>query len=57
MQLSFIAMNSERRRSMTVKIVELIKNNKIIELSEHLQYMNPVDIAKVLMDLEAKDLY
>ncbi|WP_042276652.1 magnesium transporter [[Clostridium] dakarense] len=41
---------------MAEKIRILIHENKIIELSEYLQSMKPVDIAKRMMDLETEDL-
>lgn len=41
---------------MTMKIVEMIKDSKILNLSELFQNMNSVDIARNMMELENKDL-
>lgn len=41
---------------MTMKILELIKDSKILNLSELFQNMNSVDIARNMMELENKDL-
>lgn len=49
-------MNSGKGKIMAEKIRVLIHENKIIELSEYLQGMKPVDIAKRMMDLGAEDL-
>lgn len=49
-------MNFGKEKIMAEKIRVLIHENKIIELSEYLQGMKPVDIAKRMMDLEAEDL-
>lgn len=49
-------MNFGKEKIMAEKIRVLIHENKIIELSEYLQGMKPVDIAKRMMDLGAEDL-
>lgn len=49
-------MNSDKEKIMAEKIRVLIHENKIIELSEYLQSMKHVDIAKRMMDLETEDL-
>lgn len=38
------------------KVNTLIHDSKIIELSEYLQSLNSVDIAKLIMKLQSKDL-
>lgn len=49
-------MSFGKEKIMAEKIRVLIHENKIIELSEYLQGMKPVDIAKRMMDLGAEDL-
>lgn len=41
---------------MSNKVRSLLKENKLIELSEYLQEINSVDISKIMCDLDEKDL-